>query len=66
MSETEPKIKDVALKEELSKRYLSYAMSTIVSRSLPMLLYFAMVIYIGLRVVSFFAGYVNAINELME
>lgn len=35
MSETEPKIKDVALKEELSKRYLSYAMSTIVSRSLP-------------------------------
>ena len=35
MPETEPKIKDVALKEELSKRYLSYAMSTIVSRSLP-------------------------------
>ncbi len=35
MSEVEPKIKDVALKEELSKRYLSYAMSTIVSRSLP-------------------------------
>ena len=35
MPELEPKIKDVALKEELSKRYLSYAMSTIVSRSLP-------------------------------
>ena len=35
MPETEQKIKDVALKEELSKRYLSYAMSTIVSRSLP-------------------------------
>lgn len=35
MSEIEPKIRDVALKEELSKRYLSYAMSTIVSRSLP-------------------------------
>jgi len=35
MSESELKIKDVALKEELSKRYLSYAMSTIVSRSLP-------------------------------
>lgn len=29
------KIKDVQLGEELSKRYLSYAMSTIVSRSLP-------------------------------
>ncbi len=28
-------IKDVDLSEELSKRYLSYAMSTIVSRSLP-------------------------------
>ncbi|MFI3241998.1 MAG: DNA topoisomerase IV subunit A [Alphaproteobacteria bacterium] len=28
-------IKDVELSEELSKRYLSYAMSTIVSRSLP-------------------------------
>ena len=35
MPENELKIKDVALKEELSKRYLSYAMSTIVSRSLP-------------------------------
>jgi len=35
MSEPDQKIKDVALKEELSKRYLSYAMSTIVSRSLP-------------------------------
>lgn len=35
MSETEIKIKDVQLAEELSKRYLSYAMSTIVSRSLP-------------------------------
>ena len=35
MPELEPKIKDVALKEELSKRYLSYAVSTIVSRSLP-------------------------------
>ncbi len=35
MSETELKIKDVQLAEELSKRYLSYAMSTIVSRSLP-------------------------------
>lgn len=35
MSEIEQKIKDVRLKEELSKRYLSYAMSTIVSRSLP-------------------------------
>ena len=35
MSETEVKIKDVQLAEELSKRYLSYAMSTIVSRSLP-------------------------------
>ncbi len=31
----EDKIKDVQLSEELSKRYLSYAMSTIVSRSLP-------------------------------
>lgn len=31
----EPKIHDVKLKEELSKRYLSYAMSTIVARSLP-------------------------------
>lgn len=29
------KIKDVHFSEELSKRYLSYAMSTIVSRSLP-------------------------------
>ncbi|MBO7556335.1 MAG: DNA topoisomerase IV subunit A, partial [Alphaproteobacteria bacterium] len=35
MSATEQKIKDVQLSEELSKRYLSYAMSTIVSRSLP-------------------------------
>ena len=33
MAETEAKIKDVQLGEELSKRYLSYAMSTIVSRS---------------------------------
>lgn len=31
----EEKIREVHLKEELSKRYLSYAMSTIVSRSLP-------------------------------
>jgi topoisomerase-4 subunit A len=35
MPETEEKIKTVALAEELSSRYLSYAMSTIVSRSLP-------------------------------
>lgn len=35
MSELNQKIKDVQLSEELSKRYLSYAMSTIVSRSLP-------------------------------
>ena len=35
MPELDLKIKDVSLKEELSKRYLSYAMSTIVSRSLP-------------------------------
>ena len=35
MAETEEKIKTVALAEELSSRYLSYAMSTIVSRSLP-------------------------------
>ena len=35
MAEQEEKIKDVQLKEELSKRYLSYAMSTIVARSLP-------------------------------
>lgn len=35
MAESEQKIKDVQLAEELSKRYLSYAMSTIVSRSLP-------------------------------
>ena len=35
MAEVEEKIKDVQLKEELSKRYLSYAMSTIVARSLP-------------------------------
>lgn len=33
--ETEEKIKSVHLAEELSSRYLSYAMSTIVSRSLP-------------------------------
>ena len=33
--ENEEKIKDVHLAEELSSRYLSYAMSTIVSRSLP-------------------------------
>ncbi len=35
MAEQEEKIKEVQLKEELSKRYLSYAMSTIVARSLP-------------------------------
>ncbi len=35
MQENEEKIKNVQLAEELSKRYLSYAMSTIVSRSLP-------------------------------
>lgn len=35
MAETEEKIKTVAMAEELSSRYLSYAMSTIVSRSLP-------------------------------
>lgn len=35
MQEFEEKIRDVQLSEELSKRYLSYAMSTIVSRSLP-------------------------------
>ena len=35
MVEESQKIKDVQLGEELSKRYLSYAMSTIVSRSLP-------------------------------
>ena len=35
MVEAENNIKDVQLAEELSKRYLSYAMSTIVSRSLP-------------------------------
>ena len=35
MSETQEKIKTVQLAEELSSRYLSYAMSTIVSRSLP-------------------------------
>ena len=34
-SEKEEKIKNVHLAEELSSRYLSYAMSTIVSRSLP-------------------------------
>ena len=31
----EERIYNVKLKEELSKRYLSYAMSTIVARSLP-------------------------------
>lgn len=35
MAEEELKIRDVQFGEELSKRYLSYAMSTIVSRSLP-------------------------------
>ena len=35
MAEEEQKIRDVQFGEELSKRYLSYAMSTIVSRSLP-------------------------------
>ena len=35
MAQTEEKIKEVYLKEELSKRYLSYAMSTIVASSLP-------------------------------
>ena len=35
MAEVEEKIKNVAMAEELSSRYLSYAMSTIVSRSLP-------------------------------
>ena len=35
MPEIEEKIRNVALAEELSSRYLSYAMSTIVSRSLP-------------------------------
>lgn len=35
MKELNEKIKDVGLADELSKRYLSYAMSTIVSRSLP-------------------------------
>lgn len=35
MVEENAKIKDVQFSEELSKRYLSYAMSTIVSRSLP-------------------------------
>ncbi|MCQ2734881.1 MAG: DNA topoisomerase IV subunit A [Alphaproteobacteria bacterium] len=35
MAEENQKIKDVQFGEELSKRYLSYAMSTIVSRSLP-------------------------------
>ena len=35
MAELEEKIKNVALAEELSSRYLSYAMSTIVARSLP-------------------------------
>ncbi|MEE6207107.1 MAG: DNA topoisomerase IV subunit A [Alphaproteobacteria bacterium] len=35
MAEEEQKIRDVQFGEELSKRYLSYAMSTIVARSLP-------------------------------
>ena len=35
MVEESLKIRDVQFSEELSKRYLSYAMSTIVSRSLP-------------------------------
>ncbi|MBE6445171.1 MAG: DNA topoisomerase IV subunit A [Alphaproteobacteria bacterium] len=35
MAEIEERIKTVAMAEELSSRYLSYAMSTIVSRSLP-------------------------------
>ena len=35
MQEVEEKIRDVHLSEELSKRYLSYAMSTIVDRALP-------------------------------
>lgn len=35
MSDIQENIKEVGLSEELSKRYLSYAMSTIVSRSLP-------------------------------
>ncbi|MDR1694272.1 MAG: DNA topoisomerase IV subunit A [Lactobacillaceae bacterium] len=35
MKELDEKVKDVGLADELSKRYLSYAMSTIVSRSLP-------------------------------
>ncbi len=35
MDQENAKIKDVQFGEELSKRYLSYAMSTIVSRSLP-------------------------------
>ncbi|MBO4344790.1 MAG: type II secretion system F family protein [Victivallales bacterium] len=37
-----------------------------ISRTLPMLFYLIIVLYIGIRVISFFAGYVNAINELME
>ena len=35
MEQTAEKIKSVTLKEELGKRYLSYAMSTIVDRALP-------------------------------
>ena len=35
MAELEERIKSVSMAEELSSRYLSYAMSTIVSRSLP-------------------------------
>ncbi len=35
MEQTAEKVKQVTLKEELGKRYLSYAMSTIVDRALP-------------------------------
>ena len=35
MAEENLRIRDVQFSEELSKRYLSYAMSTIVARSLP-------------------------------
>jgi len=38
----------------------------IVSRSVPMLFYLIMVLYIGFQVISFFASYVNTINELLE
>ena len=47
--------------KEDSKRQLNR-----ISRTLPMVFYLIIVIYIGIRVISFFAGYVNAINELME